>query len=159
MSDVALAAGVSKALVSYHLHDKDSLLVALVDAVGADLIAREEAAVAARSAKTLDAYWVWLREELHAGDLRVLSSLAAYDSQAVRAASRRVARRRREIGAKHVEAVFAQLGMRPRMPAMLVAETLMAFADGLAVAVGLDDERDPRPAFDVLWLALLSIGE
>jgi AcrR family transcriptional regulator len=145
--------------VSYHFHDKDSLLVALVDAAGADLVAREEAAASAPGARTLDAYWMWLRTELTLGDLRVLSSLAAYDSESVRAAARRVTQRRREVGAVHILAVFQQLDLRPRVPSTLLADTVMAFADGLALSVALDANRDPRPAFDVLWLGLLSIAE
>jgi hypothetical protein len=35
----------------------------------------------------------------------------------------------------------------------------VAFIDGLAAGYALDSDRDPRPAFDVLWLALLTLAE
>jgi AcrR family transcriptional regulator len=159
IGDVAAVAGVSKALVHYHFHDKDSMLVALAEAAGRDLVAREEAASAASSEAPLDAFWSWLREELAIGDLRVLLSLAAYDSEAVRDVARRVAQQRRRVGAAHIDAAFGQLGLRSRVPSLLLADTMMAFSDGLASATALDVEHDPRPAFDVLWLALLSLAE
>jgi hypothetical protein len=31
--------------------------------------------------------------------------------------------------------------------------------DGLATAYALDPSRDPRPAFDVLWLALITLSD
>lgn len=160
MGDVASTAGVSKALVHYHFRDKDSLLLALVDDVGHDAIARERAAMVAESAgHALDTYWRWLAAELRRGDLRILLALADYDSDRVRAASRRIARERRAVAADHVALIFSRLALTPRIPAELVAETMVAFVDGIASASALEPDRDPRPAFDVLWLALLTLAE
>lgn len=160
MGDVAAAAGVSKALVHYHFRDKDSLLHALVDDVGHRVIARAGSAITEGTGEhALDEYWVWLRHELQYGDVRVLLSLAACDSPRVRAACRRIADHRREVVAEHVEQIFARLELSPRVPATLMAETVSAFIDGLAASVSLSDDRDPRPAFDVLWLALLTLAE
>ena len=86
-------------------------------------------------------------------------SLAEYDSEQVRAASRRVARQRRDVAAEHVSLVFARLSLNPRVPVPVLAETVLAFVDGLAAGQGLEPSRDPRPAFDVLWLALLTLAE
>jgi hypothetical protein len=77
----------------------------------------------------------------------------------VRDVSRRIARMRRELAAEHIAAIFGRLGLAPRVPGAFVAETVMAFIDGLAVARALEPERNPRPAFDVLWLALLTLVE
>jgi len=160
MGDVAASAGVSKALVHYHFHDKDSLIVALVDQVGADVESRERAAIDADpTAHALDAYWAFLERELRGGDLRILAALADCDSERVRDACRRVARGRRALAAEHVSLLFSRLALNPRLPAELLAETLVAFVDGLAAATALDPGRDPRPAFDVLWLALLTLAE
>lgn len=163
MGDVAASAGVSKALVHYHFRDKDSLLQALVEDVGFAVLARAREAMAPmqREAGThaLDAYWAWLEHELRGADLRILISLAEYDSARVRAASRRIAAQRREVTAEHTALVFARLGLTPRVPAELIAETVLAFVDGLATVHSLSPERDPRPAFDVLWLALLTLAE
>ena len=160
MGDVAASAGVSKALVHYHFHDKDTLLRALVEDVGRDVLARERAALSRESdAHALDSYWAWLSDELTRGDVRILASLAEYDSEPVRAASRDVAEQRRALTTDHAGAVFSRLGLTPRVPPALLANTLLAFVDGLAVAHALEPERDPRPAFDVLWLALLTLVE
>ncbi len=160
MGDVAANAGVSKALVHYHFHDKDSLLLALVEAVGAGAIRRErEATSDDASGHALDAYWSFLERELRLGDLQILGALAEYDNERVRDAARRIARQRREIATEHVSLIFSRLGLSPRIPPELVAQTLVAFVDGLAAAAALEPERDPRPAFDVLWLALLTLAE
>jgi AcrR family transcriptional regulator len=160
MGDVAASAGVSKALVHYHFHDKDTLLRAMVEDVGRDVLSRERETMARRTdVHALDAYWAWLSAELARGDVRILASLAEYDSEPVRAASRDVAAARRALVAEHAAAVFARLGLTPRIPPELIGNTLLAFLDGLAVAHALEPERDPRPAFDVLWLALLTLVE
>jgi AcrR family transcriptional regulator len=160
MGDVAASADVSKALVLYHFRDKDSLLLALVEEVGRDVLARERAAIDAHgTSHALDDYWAWLDDELGRGDIRILLALAECDSERVRGAARRVARERREVASRHVATIFEQLALSPRMPAALLAETLTAFVDGLAAAVALEPERDPRPAFDALWLALLTLAE
>jgi len=160
MGDVAASAGVSKALVHYHFHDKDSLLHALVEDVGSAVLQRTREAMRRETdPHALDAYWSWLADELHRGDLRILVSLAEYDSDRVRAASRRLSDQRRELAVEHTALVFSRLGLHPRVPAGLVADTLLAFVDGIAVTHALDPDRDPRPAFDVLWLALLTLAE
>lgn len=160
MGDVAANAGVSKALVHYHFRDKDSLLVALVEDVGTGAIRRErEATGDDMGGHALDAYWNFLERELRLGDLRILGALAEYDNERVRDAARRITRQRREIAAEHVNLIFSRLGLAPRIPPELLAETIVAFVDGLAAAAALEPERDPRPAFDVLWLALLTLAE
>lgn len=160
MGDVAAHAGVSKALVHYHFHDKDSLLRALVDDVGAAVVQRERDAAAREPAEhALDAYWEFIAGEVRGGDLRILAALSEYDSVTVRESARRIARARREATAEHVTVLFTRLGLSPRIPASIVADAVVAFVDGLAIATALEPGRDPRPAFDVLWLALLTLSE
>jgi AcrR family transcriptional regulator len=159
MGDVAAEAGVSKALIHYHFDDKDSLLSALVDSVGSAVLARARNSGVAAAPQPLDAHWAWLDRELRAGDVRVLVSLSDCDSTATRAASRKIASERLQHLARDVDAIFRALGLTPRMPAALVAETVLAFADGLACRTALGAVSDPRGAFDVLWLALLTLSE
>jgi AcrR family transcriptional regulator len=160
MGDVAIAAAVSKALVHYHFRDKDSLLQALVEDVGERTLTRTRRAMTAASQDhALDDYWAWLRGELDAGDVRILQSLADYDSDRVRAASRRIAGQRREATAEHIALVFSRLALDPRVPTALMADTVLAFVDGLAAGHALEPDRDARPAFDVLWLALLTLAD
>lgn len=159
MGDVAADAGVSKALIHYHFADKDSLLAALVERVGAAVLERARASAVATSPRPLDAHWAWLERELHEGDIRVLVSLSDCDSVATRTASRTIANERLRLLARDVDAVFTGLGLLPRMPSALVAETVLAFADGMACRAALGAVNDPRGAFDVLWLALLTLSE
>jgi len=159
MGDVAAAAGVSKALVHYHFRDKESLLCSLVHDVGSATNARGRVAIAQLGdGHALDAYWTWLEGELRRGDLRVLVSLAEYDSDAVRTASRAIADERREVTAEQVAALFHRLGLSLPVPAELLADTMLAFIDGMAVAYAMDTTRNPRPSFDVFWLALLTLA-
>ena len=48
MTAVAEAAGLTAGLIHYHFHDKEAVLVAAVEALGARLVAVVEAGVAAR---------------------------------------------------------------------------------------------------------------
>lgn len=159
MGDVAAEAGVSKALVLYHFGDRDSLLAALVDDVGGDVVGRAQSALARDDIPPLDAHWAWLEREISAGDVRALSSLAQCTTPATADASRRVAHGRRELATAQVERLFVRLGLQPRMPPALVAETVLAFADGLACRSASGADHDPRGAFDVIWLALLTLHE
>jgi len=158
---VADVADVSKALVHYHFRDKDSLLQALVEDVGVSVVARADRFVNDGTARgnVLDSYWEWLSDELARGDIRILLALSEYDSARVRAASKRVAEQRQELCSRQVQHVFAQLALTPRVPAALIAQTVLAFVDGLAAASATANSREPRPAFDVLWLALLALAE
>jgi len=160
MGDVAVGAGVSKALVHYHYRDKDSLLRALVLDTGNAIATRARAALTKPAGgHALDEYWSAVETELRTGDLRVLISLAEYDSEAVRSAARQVAADRRDLTAQQLTSVLNQLGLTMPVPVALLADTVLAFLDGLAIAVALDADRDPRPAFDVFWLSLLTLAE
>jgi AcrR family transcriptional regulator len=157
---VAESAGVSKALVHYHFRDKDSLLQALVDDVGVAVVARAQAFISAPPAgNVLDAYWEWLTAELARGDIRILLALAEYDSTRVRGAAKRIFDQRRDLTSQQVELVFTRLSLTPRLPAPVIAQTVLAFVDGLAATTPTTAAREPRPAFDVLWLAQLTLAE
>jgi len=158
IGDVAAAAGVSKALVLYHFGDRDSLLAALVDDIGGDVVGRARSALSREDVPPLDAHWAWLEREVREGDVRALVSLAQCHTPATVAASRRVVDTRRELTVAQVGQLFQRLGLRPRLPASLVAETVLAFADGLACR-SVVSAADARGAFDVLWLALLTLHE
>jgi AcrR family transcriptional regulator len=160
MGDVAANAAVSKALVHYHFHDKDSLLVALAEQSGRAMMGRARGALESTSDEhVLDAYWSAIEEELRAGDLRILLGLADYDSEQLRSVCRRLAEERRDLASEQVAAIFSHLGLTLRVPAPLVADTVIAFTDGLTLTNALEPQRPARPAFDVLWLALLTLAE
>lgn len=160
LGDVAADAGVSKALIHYHFHDRETLLARLTDESVDRVTAAERAALdETPPALAIDALWSWLDTELHRGDLRVLLELALVPLPGVREAARRAARLRRQAAAGTVDRLFALLGLRPRIPAALLAEAVVAFTDGLALDAALDDGRDARVSFDAFWLAMLSLAE
>ena len=169
--DVAVDAGVSKALVHYHFHDKDTLLACLVEHLVAGLVTREREALAAYAGRhdplAVDALWRWVEGELQGGDIRVLLELDAYRGEAVQAAARRAAALRREAAAETIARLLAILDLHPRVAPELLASVTVAFLDGLAINAALAAARPdassegsaPRVAFDVFWLAMLSLAE
>jgi AcrR family transcriptional regulator len=169
--DVAVDAGVSKALVHYHFHDKDTLLARLVEHLALGLVERERDALAAYAGRhdplAVDALWTWVEDELRRGEMRVLLELDAYRGDAVRAAARRAAGLRRAAAADTITQLLAILDLRPRVAAELLANVAVAFLDGLAIesALASDDASTDarasaaRVAFDVFWLAMLSLAE
>jgi AcrR family transcriptional regulator len=159
LSDIAREAGVSKALIHYHFRDRDMLIVGVIDHVAVGLAARERHALGEeRSALAVDALWQWLEAELERGEIRVLLSLADHPNAAVREAAQRAAAGRRQSTTSTVERLFETLELRPRVPAPLIADVAVAWIDGLALDAR-DTARPARIAFDVFWLAMLSLAE
>src|SRR5829696_5785143 len=65
MHDVAEEAGVSKGLIHYHFHDKETLLARLVEWMTRNLVAREQEAIANSAPRgAIDDLWTWLASEL-----------------------------------------------------------------------------------------------
>lgn len=160
LADVAAAAGVSKGLIHYHFHDKETLLARLVDELAQGIVARERVALAGHSpATTIDALWRWLELELQQGTIRVLLELSLASYPAVRGAALRAAVTRREAATETIGELFRMLGLRPRLPASLLAEASVAFTDGLAIDAALRSEREPRVSFDAFWLSMLNLAE
>jgi AcrR family transcriptional regulator len=160
MAAIAQEAGVSKALLHYHYHDRGTLLAEVVERIGRRTVAREAAALAGSSeAAGLDALWRWLEEELRLGELAALAELALTREGHVRAASRAVANERRRRARSSVEQLFAELGLTPRVPPALMADAVVAFVDGLALDAAAGSSHDPRVSYDVFWLALLGVAD
>jgi AcrR family transcriptional regulator len=160
MQDVADAAGVSKGLIHYHFHDKETLLTRLIEWMTRESIERESATLARSVPKTaVDDLWTWVAGEIERGHLRVLNELAQERGPLNSDAVRRSARARRDAAAVTVDRLFALLELRPRVPVPLLADVIVAFIDGLAIHASLAPEANHRVAFDVLWLSLLSLAE
>lgn len=160
LQDVAEAAGVSKALIHYHFRDKGELLARLVEWLRAGVVARQDAALAGVTpTAALDALWAWLADELARGDLRVLIDLALVQGAAVQAAVAATAQARRESAAELVARLHGLLGLKPRVPAAMIADTFVAFVDGMALDGVVTPSRNPRVAFDVFWLAVLGLAD
>jgi AcrR family transcriptional regulator len=160
LQDVAEAAGVSKALIHYHFHDKGELLARLVEWLRAGLVARQTTALSGVSANAaLDALWQWLSDELERGDLRALLDLSLVQGEAVQLAIRATAAARREAANTVTTQLFEALALRPRVPAALIADAFVAFVDGLALDSVVAPERNARVSFDVFWLAMLGLTE
>jgi TetR/AcrR family transcriptional regulator, regulator of biofilm formation and stress response len=160
MAAIALEAGVSKALLHYHYHDRSTLLAEIVERIGMRTIERERAAIDESGGMGgLDALWRWLDEELRRGELAALSELALVREGPVRRTTRSVASDRRRSAARTIERLFAELDLAPRVPAPLMADAAVAFIDGLALDVANGSAREPRVSYDIFWLALLGLGE
>jgi AcrR family transcriptional regulator len=160
LQDVAEAAGVSKALIHYHFHDKGELLARLVEWLRVGLVARQEAALSGVSpSAALDALWQWLSDELDRGDLRALLDLTLVQGASVQAAIRVTASARRAAAAEVTTQLCSALGLRPRVPTALIADAFVAFVDGLALDRVVAPERNARISFDVFWLAMLGLTD
>ena len=158
--DVAVEAGVSTALIHYHFKTKEALLARLVRSLAEAVVARERQALAdAQPAGAVDRLWACLAAELTRGDIRVLAELAGTPAVEVRRASAAAAHERRAAAVGTVERIFELLSLRPRVPSAMLAAVITAFVDGLAVSAAVDDNENPRVAFDVFWLALLGLAE
>ena len=160
MHEVAEEAQVSKGLIHYHFHDKETLLARMVEWMTRNLVERERAALAQSTPRhAIDDLWAWLSGELERGHVRVLLELAQWRGPLVRNAVRASAKARRAAAEVSVDQLFSLLALRPRIPPALLADVVLAFVDGLAVATGIDPELNARAAFDVFWLSLLGLAE
>jgi AcrR family transcriptional regulator len=160
MAAIALEAGVSKALLHYHYHDRATLLAEIAERIGMDVVERERVAVdESDGAGGLDALWGWLEGELRRGELAALVALSLTHVGSIRNATRAAATERRRSAARTIERLFAELDLSPRMPTLLLADAAVAFMDGLALDVANGTTRDPRVGYDVFWLALLGLTE
>jgi AcrR family transcriptional regulator len=160
LQDVAEAAGVSKALIHYHFHDKGELLARLVEWLRAGLVARQSTALTGvTGSAALDALWQWLSDELERGDLRALLDLALVQGASVQAAVRITAAERRDAATQVITALFDALGLKARVPTALIGDAFVAFVDGLALDRVVEPDRNARVSFDVFWLAMLSLTD
>lgn len=160
MAAIALEAGVSKALLHYHYHDRSRLLAEIVERIGTQTVERERTAIDESDRMGgLDALWHWLEGELRRGELAALAELALVREAPVRRATRATASSRRQSAARTIERLFAELDLTPRVPAPLMADAAVAFVDGLALDVANGSAREPRVSYDIFWLALLGLTE
>ena len=160
LQDVAEAAGVSKALIHYHFHDKGELLARLVEWLRAGLVARQSTALTGvTGSAALDALWQWLSDELERGDLRALLDLALVQGTSVQAAVRITAAERRDAATQVITALFDALGLKARVPTALIGDAFVAFVDGVALDRVVEPDRNARVSFDVFWLAMLSLTD
>jgi AcrR family transcriptional regulator len=160
LQHIAEAADVSKGLIHYHFHDRETLLARVVEWIGAGIVSRERAALS--SATPLDAVdllWQHVSQELERGHVRTLLDLAHEPGALVQGALVEVAHARRTAAAGTVDRLYTILALKPRVPVVLLAEVTIAFLDGLAGDTRLRPANDSRVTFDVFWLALLSLAE
>jgi AcrR family transcriptional regulator len=160
MQDVADEAGVSKGLIHYHFDNKDTLLARAVEWLAVEINERETHALDGATAQSaIEMLWRWIASELTLGHVRILAELTYYPSPAVQASIQMVAQMRREAASRTVDSLFAALQLRPRVPSDLVGSVLTAFLNGMAVEWAIVADAERRVAFDVFWLAMLSLAE
>lgn len=160
MSEVAEEARVSKGLIHYHFHDKETLLARVLEWITRQLVEREGLALAHSTPRTaIDDLWSWLNGELQKGHLHVLVELTDSHDDLVRREIQVSLQVRRQATSALTIRLFELLGLKPRVPTELISEAFLAFRDGLAIAAARDPDYDPRAAFDVFWLAMLSLAD
>jgi AcrR family transcriptional regulator len=156
---IAAEAGVSKALVLYHYHDKAALQAAAIHWLTDRVVQRERAALAASTGATvLEEYWRWLEGEMHTGELRVLLELAQERAAPARAAMEASAVARQAGAEQTVTRIFQLLELVPRLPSAMIASSELAFREGLVTWGAQRADRNPRVAFDIFWLSILSLA-
>ncbi len=159
MHDVAAQAEVSKGLIHYHYHDKDTLLARTTEWLTTECLARERELVQRlEGATALDSLWMWLTAEVAIGHRRVLLELAAGAGPLVREALVRSAEARRTQSEETVTAVFAAFDLTPRISAAAIGELFASVVDGLVIAAASDPARDRRAVFDAFWLGVMELG-
>jgi hypothetical protein len=125
-----------------------------------NLGARPPAALAESTPRhAIDDLWAWLSAELERGHVRVLMELTQWRGTLVKRAIHVSNLERRDASAASIEQLFSLLTLRPRVPAGLLADVVVPFIDGLAVATGIDSDFNARASFDVFWLSLLNLTE
>lgn len=160
MSEVADEAGVSKGLIHYHFHDKETLLARVAEWMTRQVIERQrQALIASSSRSAIDDLWSWFSAELERGHLRVLIELSESREELVRREIAAGIRLRRAAVQDSTARLFDLLDLTPRVPLEMIAETAFTFFDGLVIGAGRDSEGNPRAAFDVFWLALLCLAD
>lgn len=157
---VAEEAGVSKGLIHYHFHDRETLLARLGEHLAAQAVARERAALdETRLTTVLDDVWRWVEAELARGELRVLLELGREPGELPQRAAREAAQLRRDAATATLAQLYAVLELTPRLPIPLLADVATAFVDGLVVRAALEPALPQRGAFDAFWLSVLSLAE
>lgn len=160
LQDVAEEAGVSKGLIHYHFHDRETLLARLAEALAARAVSRQHAALEGTTiSSAVDDLWAWVKAELAHGQIRVLIELGREPGELPRRAAREAAALRREASASMVAHLFQVLELTPRLPVPLLADVTTAFVDGLVVRAALEPDHDLRAAFDAFCLSILSLAE
>lgn len=160
LQEVAESASVSKGLIHYHYHDRDTLLARLIEMLSSSIVSRERRAMAgATPATAIDDMWSWLSGELRRGQLRTLQELAQEPGALVRGAVLASAILRREAATETVSRLFDLLDLHLRVPPVLLASVVVAFNDGVVLHAAVAPDQDPRVVFDVFWLGMLEVAE
>jgi AcrR family transcriptional regulator len=151
---IATAAGVSKALVLYHFHDKGTLLRALA----MRLVERETAAVEA-AARATDALEAWRGTAADAERRRERALVAALlQDVALQPTAADMMAARHAATAALGQALFSAMGLRARVPAALLGRVIAQHLDGLAVTSRERSAEALEPDLDAFALALLALG-
>lgn len=159
-AQVATAAGVSKALVYYHFHDKRELFCGLVD----DCEERIRSRVGTngrvgRSASPVDEFKAWVGREFDAGDANVLIRLGQVEDVVVRQASLRGVETFRATIGRQMETTFQQLGTPPPLPLDFLARLMATMIIGALTRGEGISTPERNELLDILWLAVLRLGD
>ena len=154
---VADAAGVSKALVLYHFHDKPGLLSALARAIGEALDARMRDAAQATDS---DRAWRALaRDECARGEAALWSALLL-DPDVPAAVIEEGRAARAATATRLAGRLLGAIGLRSRVPPEFLGRMLLRELDGLTLAARRAGLRGDglEAELDAVTLAILALG-
>lgn len=154
LQGIAKQCGVSKALVLYHHHDKDALLLA----VAQRLVERDVDALQAATAQP-DVLEGWRRvagDAEHRAERALLACLVQEAS--LRSAAPALLAARAQAGWALAEAVLAVAGLQSRIAPSLLGQIVVHHLDGVALGTRERSAAALEAELDATALALMGLG-
>lgn len=154
LQGIARESGVSKALVLYHHHEKDALLVAVAER----LVARDVEALRAAAGATdvLEAWRAVAGSAERRAERLLLAALLAEAELRAHAAALQAMRAQAANGV--AQALLASAGLRSRIAPSLLGRVTLAQLDGVAAATHEQTPDALDAQLDAQALALLGLG-
>lgn len=159
---VADAAGISSALVHYHFVNRQGLLRAAAERLGAARIARRTQPLGSSGLDAIDALRLALEAEVDSGAERAwhdLLYLGEHD-QLLRATVGRYRDAEAARLAERLPPLLKSLGAGSALAPHQLAAMVRAALDGFALALAAGADRDTvRSAYDAFWLVVIGAGQ
>lgn len=155
LQGIATESGVSKALVLYHHHGKDELLLAVAE----QLVAREVEALT-RAATDPDLLAAWQRvagDEIRRAERALLAALLA--ERELRPQAGAFHARRAQAAGTLAQALFASAGLQSRIASSLLGRVALAQLDGIAMGPRERSAAVIEAELDATALALMGLAK
>lgn len=158
---VARAAGVSSALIHYHLSTKKDLIGAAEEALALEESAAADVALGLGGLAVPDELWRRVSREARSGAGRLkLEIIVAQGRGGTPTPLVRARERRRALLRRRVASLFEELDAALPVPAAEAAGAIMALEDGATLALTAGEpEAGVKGAWDAFWLAMVAAGQ